>query len=110
MEDPRKVANRESAQKSRDEKRQRVGMAEFNRQRAEEMRKHRKKKREEAEMAQAQAELQAEAAPQTQAQAAQAQAQTAQARAQAQQLDAEIANKLQKLQSQWQKQIQQLLE
>jgi len=94
----RKAANRLSAEISRDEKRQRLGVAEFNRQRAEEMRKHRKKKREEAEMAQAQAELQAEAAPQTQAQAEQAQAQTAQARAQAQQLEAEIANKRQKLQ------------
>ena len=68
----RKAANRLSAEISRDEKRQRLGVAEFNRQRAEVMRKHRKKQREEAEMAQAQAELQAEAAPQTQAQAAQA--------------------------------------
>ena len=56
----RKAANRLSAQISRDEKRQRLGVAEFNRQRAEVMRKHRKKQREEAEMAQAQAELQAE--------------------------------------------------
>ena len=70
----RKAANRLSAQISRDEKRQRLGEEEFNRQRAEVMRKHRKKQREEAEMAQAQAELQAEAAPQAQAQA-QAQAQ-----------------------------------
>ncbi len=92
----RRAANRLSAQTSRDEKRQRLGEEEFNRQRAEAMRKHRKKQKEEAEMAQAQAELQAEAAPQ--AQAAQAQAQTAQAQAQAQQLDAEIANKTQELQ------------
>ena len=52
----RKAANRLSAEISRDEKRQRLGVAEFNRQRAEVMRKHRKKQREEAEMAQAQAE------------------------------------------------------
>ena len=46
----RKAANRLSAQTSRDQKRQRLGEEEFNRQRAEVMRKHRKKQTEEANL------------------------------------------------------------
>ena len=72
MQTSRQVRNRQSAERSRNGKRQRLGEDEYKRQAAEAERVRRKKKKEEAEMAQAQAELQAEAAPQAQAQAAQA--------------------------------------
>ena len=60
MEDPRKVANRESAQKSRDEKRQRLGNDKYRQQHADAERERRRKKKEQAEMAAAAEDLELE--------------------------------------------------
>ena len=51
MEDPRRATNRESAQRSRDEKRQRLGEDEFKRQNAATEKARRQKNKEQQEIA-----------------------------------------------------------
>ena len=100
MEDPRRATNRESAQRSRDEKRQRLGEDEFKRQNAATEKARRQKNKEQQEIAAVTAEIEVE--QQQQQLAAQAQAQQqAQAQVQAQhgQLAAAVAAQQQKLQA-----------
>ena len=96
MEDPRRATNRESAQRSRDEKRQRLGEDEFKRQNAATEKARRQKNKEQQEIAAVTAEIEVE--QQQQQLAAQAQAQQ-QAQAQHEQLAVAVAAEQQKLQA-----------